>query len=291
MISHNLPQIYRYYKRIAYALNNKATVMSIIIDGMDQNHCRIPYLGSQNQFGSPISQGITGIKEHGIGFFIYRTVGNVKKSPDLSMYCILSQLECWVERNKRFPEELLIQVDGGSENANKTLLAMLELLVTKRLVRVIQFSRLPVGHTHEDIDACFAQVWSLSRGSSCLTLDEYRDKITNRLKNTKIPTTFKDVYVIPSYKTLLEGCIDSHLKLLYKWPYTQHCWRFEAVMVSDSFKFGCKTTYKAYCSDKVVEIQSKMKSQCYSIVGQYTGLEPITVYCPWYPKENGVEGN
>jgi hypothetical protein len=265
--------------------------MSMIIDGMDQNHCRVPYLGSQNQFGSPLSQGITGIKEHGVGFFIYRTVGNVTKSTDLSMYCILSQLESWVERHKCFPEELFIQVDGGSENANKALLTLLELIVTKRLVRVIQFSRLPVGHTHEDIDACFAQVWSLARGSSCLTLDEYRDKITSRLKNTKIPTTFKDVYVIPAYGQLLNGCMDNHLELLHKWPYTQHCWRFEAVKALEhTFKFGCKTTYKAYCSDKVVEIQNEIKNQCYSIVGQYTGLEPMTVYFPWYPKQNGLEG-
>ena len=52
--------------------------MSIIMDGMDQNHCQVPYLGSQSKFGSPLDQGITGIKEHGVGFYTYRTVGNVK---------------------------------------------------------------------------------------------------------------------------------------------------------------------------------------------------------------------
>jgi hypothetical protein len=265
--------------------------MSIIMDGMDQNHCRIPYLGTQNQFSNPLSQGITGIKEHGVGFFIYRTVGTVKKSAEFSIFCILYQLERWLERNQCFPEELFIQVDGGSENANQDVLTMLELLVTKRLVRVIQFSRLPVGHTHEDIDACFAQVWSLSRGNACLTLDEYRDNITTKLQHTKIPTTFMDVYVIPSYTKLIKDCKDQNFGLTHKMPYTQHCWRFEAVKASDNFKFGCKTTYKAYCSDKVVEIQSKIKSQCYSLVGQYTGLEPYTLYCPWYPKRNGLEGN
>jgi hypothetical protein len=266
--------------------------MSIIMDGMDQNHCRVPYLGSQSKFGSPLDQGITGIKEHGVGFFIYRTVGNVKnKSADFSIYCILSQLELWLQRHKCFPEELFIQLDGGAENANMKLLAMLEFIVTKRLVRVIQFTRLPVGHTHEDIDACFAQIWSSSRGSSCLTLDEYKKNITDHLKNSKIPTTVKDVYVIPAYGKLLDGCVDTKLSKLHKWPYTQHCWRFEAVVASDhTFKFGCKTTYKAYCSDKVVELLNKTKSQCYSVVGQYTGLEPMTVYCPWYPKENGLEG-
>ena len=36
-------------------------VMSIIIDGMDQNHCHIPYLGGLSRFPYPITQHITGI--------------------------------------------------------------------------------------------------------------------------------------------------------------------------------------------------------------------------------------
>jgi len=54
----------RYKARCAEAIasNNllHPTVMSMIIDGMDQNHCRIPYLGGQNRFKDPISQHITG---------------------------------------------------------------------------------------------------------------------------------------------------------------------------------------------------------------------------------------
>ena len=90
--------------------------MSIIMDGMDQNHCRVPYLGSQSKFGSPLDQGITGIKEHGVGFFIYRTVGNVKnKSADFSIYCILSHLELWLQRHKCFPEGLFIQLEANAD--------------------------------------------------------------------------------------------------------------------------------------------------------------------------------
>jgi hypothetical protein len=85
---------FRYYRRIFYALNNKKKVMSIIIDGMDQNHCRIPYYGNQHKFSSPLDQGITGVKEHGFGLTLYRTIGTVKnKSSDFTIYCILSQLE------------------------------------------------------------------------------------------------------------------------------------------------------------------------------------------------------
>ena len=282
---------FRYYRRIFYALNNKKKVMSIIIDGMDQNHCRIPYYGNQHKFSSPLDQGITGIKEHGFGLTLYRTIGTVKnKSSDFTIYCILSQLESWFIRNRCYPEELFIQIDGGAENANKNLLSMLELIVIRKMVRVIHSTRLPTGHTHEDIDACFALIWSCFRDKPCLTLKDYKDNIIDNFKNSKIPTTMKDIYVIPAYGALIEKRIDSKLAHLHKGVHTQHCWRFEAVLPSPNFPHGCKTTYKAYSSDKVVEFVSKSVSQCHSAIGQYTGLEPMTVYCPWYPNRNGIEG-
>ena len=68
-------------------MNNNSRVLSIIIVGMDQNHCRIPYYGNQHKFSSPFDQGITGIKEHGFGLTLYRTVGTVKyKSSDFTVF-------------------------------------------------------------------------------------------------------------------------------------------------------------------------------------------------------------
>jgi hypothetical protein len=48
-------------------------------------------------------------------------------------------------RQNMYPEEIYVQGDGGSENANKHFLAILELLVVKRIVRVVYFTRLPTG--------------------------------------------------------------------------------------------------------------------------------------------------
>jgi len=70
--------------------------MSIILDGMDQNKCRIPQLGTQNQFSDPITQHLSGIKSHGdkMAVDIFRTVGTVSgKSPNLTIYMILTKLE------------------------------------------------------------------------------------------------------------------------------------------------------------------------------------------------------
>jgi hypothetical protein len=67
-----------------------------------------------------------------------------------------------------------LQVDGGAENANKTVLAYLEWLVVKRVVRKIVYSRLPTGHTHEDIDATFGVIWRWFRERIFKTLDDYK---------------------------------------------------------------------------------------------------------------------
>jgi hypothetical protein len=42
-----------------------------------------------------------------------------------------------------------LQIDGGSENANASTLALAEYLVYRRLTRKVVITRLPPGHTHE----------------------------------------------------------------------------------------------------------------------------------------------
>ena len=140
------------------SLRVKPHMMSIIVDMMDQQHCLCPSLGTQDTFSAPLKQMITGIKQHGKngGVTLYRSVDTVPKGANLIVYCILSQIEKWKQVHGYYPEELYLQVDGGSENANKCLLSILELLVVKRIVRLVYYSRLPTGHTHEDIDAAFA---------------------------------------------------------------------------------------------------------------------------------------
>jgi len=84
---------------------------------------------------------------------IYRTFHNVKNDSNLAIHVFLLQLERYYNENKCFPLIIYWQVDGGSENANQYFLALCELLVALRIVREIRLTRLPVGHTHEEIDA------------------------------------------------------------------------------------------------------------------------------------------
>ena len=62
-----------------------------------------------------------------------------------------------------------MQIDGGSENANQYVLAICELLIVRRVFNKILLTRLPVGHTHEDIDAHFGKIWVAARQTTIMT--------------------------------------------------------------------------------------------------------------------------
>ena len=73
----------------------------------------------------------------------------------------------------KLPETIFIQIDGGPENATKTLLAVCALIVHKQLggCKQIILTRLPVGHTHEDIGTVNVKIY-LSYGT-CIFLSSY----------------------------------------------------------------------------------------------------------------------
>jgi len=48
---------------------------------------------------------------------------------------------------------------GGGKNANEILVGIAELLIHRRLIKRILLTRLPVGHTHEDINGKFETIW------------------------------------------------------------------------------------------------------------------------------------
>ena len=71
----------------------------------------------------------------------------------MNIHTFLLELENWKEKKKRYPRKVYWQVDGGSENSNKIVLALAEYLVAETPIEEMYVTRLPVGHTHEDIDA------------------------------------------------------------------------------------------------------------------------------------------
>jgi len=54
-----------YYERQKEAVENPDTIMSIITDGMAQNHCVLPWLAGLKEFPNPLPQHLLGVLEHG----------------------------------------------------------------------------------------------------------------------------------------------------------------------------------------------------------------------------------
>ena len=153
-----------YYARCLEAMRNPEHAMSINTDGMDQFKTSIPRnIGDIPQFG----QHLQGVIEHGQEFVIYRSFDNVRKDSALAIHSMLSQIERRVERDmllkRRFPDTFYMQMEGGSENYNKTTLAIISLLVACGVFRTVIVCRMSRGHGHLDNDQKYGVVARTTR--------------------------------------------------------------------------------------------------------------------------------
>ena len=207
-------------------------ILSFILDIMDQSKCHVPRHGDQGAFSDPFDQMIIGVKVHGVGVKIFRTVDTVTKGANMTIYVILSILEDFVKRHGYYPEIIYAQIDGGAENANKYVLAAFELLVIKRMAKLIYLTRLPTGHTHDDIDAIFGVMWKhYFSFETCHTFEDFKAGAESLFKDEGIKVDVLDITMIcPHYKMFMTPHIDPNLENLHKGVYTQHQWRFEAVL-------------------------------------------------------------
>ena len=159
------------------------------------------------------------------------------------------------------------------------------------MAKKIILTRLPVGHTHDDMDAIFGLLWKWMSGRIIETIDKFKEGVKESFShhNSKLKAKVVFVDLVPNYQSFFAGSIDPLLGKYTKEELTQHRWSFEAVENSSEFPFGVKTMYKTYAADKVVEIFKIPKEDCITDLGQLTGLEPRTTYSRWYPTSNSIE--
>ena len=87
------------------------------------------------------------------------------------------------------------------------------------------------------------------------TPDEYAAHIEKTFASDDC--TVIDFYAIPDYAEFLGPCVDRKFSRYCKQEFTQHQFIFEKVEKSEHFPLGCKTSYRAYASDSVVEIKEE----------------------------------
>jgi len=152
--------------------------MSLIIDGMSQDHCVLPYCANKVAKNVILKQKIIGAKQHGFARSFYRTFPHVSSGSNVAIEVLLHEIEKRMqhckETGKTMPDVLFLQIDGGPENTSRAFYGMLDQLVQNKVFKRIEVCRLPVGHTHDDIDALFGVLWRASRHKTLISPQDWK---------------------------------------------------------------------------------------------------------------------
>ncbi len=128
---------------------------------MDQQKCNVPHIQQGPNFAkgpNRIHSQIASFIVHGHGTYSILWDENVRKDADFwASMCIsvLDQVKKDHYKDGTLPPVLYLQADNATDNKNLTMYSLCELLRDKGVFRKVKYSFLPVGHTHEDVDASF----------------------------------------------------------------------------------------------------------------------------------------
>jgi hypothetical protein len=253
-----------YHQAREKAMKEPDQYMSCIGDGMAQIHNSLPSYSKSGTQTAPMTfdTHFQGMITHGKRFTIFRSFGNVGKGTNVAVYSWLRHLEIEYRRIGYLPDTLFFQIDGGSENANEILVGIAELLIHWGLTKRIFLTRLPVGHTHEDIDGKFGTIWQHTKMFNILTPQRQSELTVGAFKeqiSRGFEVNVEDVVAVPDYRAYIKpyAWLTRAFKSTYEKPYTQLQFIVEKVDVSDEFPLGARTMYRAYPTDSAVEIISK----------------------------------
>ena len=162
-----------------------------------------------------------------------------------------------------------------------------ELLVAKGLCKRVVITRLPVGHTHEDIDSLFAKIWKKLRRMHVITPQQYAKLAKAALSKPGRPVEVEDVFVVPDFQDFVgDHCGD---ELFARWKITKWAqlqFTVEEVDSSDEFPLGVRTTYRAFTKDTAIVLKEDKSPTA------LVPLEPfeVTVHSHPLPSEERPSG-
>lgn len=198
-----------YYVRRAQAEMRPNAILSVILDGMDQNKSDLPHYALWN---APSGSGqmklkthIMGSIVHGRGKYFFVDHREIPHDTNLSLSCLLKIL-AQESQDGTLPATLYVQLDNTTrENKNKYFLGMMAYLVKKGYLEEVYISFLFVGHTHEDVDQSFSKISQRLKTTDALTSDELLTVI--RQSHTPEPTV-REIGTVWDIKAWLESSIN-----------------------------------------------------------------------------------
>jgi len=134
-----------YAARRQKAFSSKTKYWSGIGDGMAQGHNMLPHFANQQTWADGCPQHLQGVLSHNRGMTIYRTFHNLNNCANIAIHAFLLELERVLKDEGAIPDTVAYQIDGGSENTAKCWFALCELLVARRICKMIILTRLMVA--------------------------------------------------------------------------------------------------------------------------------------------------
>ncbi|XP_053403787.1 uncharacterized protein LOC123534087 [Mercenaria mercenaria] len=177
-----------YYEKKDKAKDYPRRFLSLIVDGMDQSKTNLPHFTGRLLKGvdpnSFLKTHVQGILNHGCSTFkCYVDINEYSHDSNLVMNTLLRAIHDSQSKLGTLPEVLFLQADNcGRENKNKYVMSFCELLVRLHVFSEIHLSFLPVGHTHEDIDAKFSYLADLLRRNDTETLPALLHVLPNTIQ-------------------------------------------------------------------------------------------------------------
>jgi hypothetical protein len=111
-----------------------------------------------------LAMKVQGTIMHGFFKLACLVGASVPRGADLTCTVLMVALALVATSGVGLPRHLHWQMDGGSENWNKVVFGFCAYLVSIDVFETIELCRLPMGHTHEDIDAMFGCFSRFFRG-------------------------------------------------------------------------------------------------------------------------------
>ena len=224
-----------YYQRRAEAANSDGEIGSIIIDKMGTHVTQLPLLSNLYSLKEHFPVAVTGAISHGTNeTTFYLSAPNVSIGASYTIHCIFAEMRKLYARNKNKPlKKVFIEIDGASDNTAEAIIAACEHLVFKEFCPYILVARLPVGHTHEDIDSRFGKIWTFVRDRHVYSFDGFCTIIKEAFGNSD-RITVQPIYAILDYKTFYDQFIDDKLVDKYsRMEFTQLYFKIQPVRASD----------------------------------------------------------
>jgi hypothetical protein len=284
-----------YYQRRAEAANSNGEIGSIIIDKMGTHATQLPLLSNLNSFKSVFPVTVTGAISHGTNeTTFYLSTPNVSTGAAYTIHCILSELRKLYNQNGRKPlKKVFIEIDGASDNVAKAVLAACEHLVFKKFCPYIVLARLPVGHTHEDIDSRFGKLWVFIRDRHVYTFDGFSNIIKEAFGNSG-QVFVQPTFAILDYKSYYDQFIDKHLVDKYsRMDFTQLYFKIQPSRLSDmevgistpGSNLLVRTNYRKFGQEYTVFLRENPTTD--GGLSAELPYRPVLLKSAWMP-ENGL---